>query len=299
MTNEHGEAPDPTVATRAAMPGLRPAERRVAQLLLDDPAGFSRMNAGEVAKAAATSTTTVIRFQHAIGYDKFLDLRHDLALAAAFERRTTEAFPTEPRDIQQGDTLTQVLAKIARDETLSIAQTAEVLSSEALEQAVGLIDAAARVDLFGIGASGIAASDLQRKLTRIGRVAIDWPEAHAARTSASVLGPDAVAIAISHSGRTDDTVEYLRVAQEAGARTIVVTNFPDSPIAEHADVLLQTAARESALRSGALGSRIAQLMVIDALFVGVVQRRYDESMEAIRKSYVAVRTVRSHPTPLP
>lgn len=275
------------------MPGLRPAEQRVAQLLLDDPAGFSRMSAGEVARAATTSTTTVIRFQRAIGYDRFLDLRHDLTLAAAFERRTTEAFPAEPRDIQRNDTLTQVIAKIARDETLSIAETAEVLSSEALGKAVKLIDAASRVDLFGIGASGIAATDLQRKLTRIGRIAIDWPEAHAARTSASVLDADAVAIAISHSGRTDDTIEYLRLAREAGAKTIVVTNFPDSPIAAFADVVLQTAARESALRSGALGSRIAQLMVIDALFVGVVQQRYDESMAAIRKSYVAVRDARS------
>lgn len=284
---------EPIIATRAAMPRLRPAEQRVAQLLLDDPAGFSTMSAGEVASAADTSSTTVIRFQRAIGYDRFADLRHDLALDAARERQTAETIDAEPRDIQQGDTLAQVIAKIARDETLSIADTADVLSSEALEAAVDCIDGASRVDIFGIGASGIAATDLQRKLTRIGRIAIDWVEAHAAQTSASVLGPGSVAIAISHSGRTAETVEYLRLARAAGAQTVAVSNFPDSPIAEHADVVLQTAARESSLRSGALGSRIAQLMVIDALFVGVVQRSYDESMRAIRTSYAAVRTGRA------
>lgn len=289
MTEAARKGAEPIIATRTAMPALRPAERRVAQLLLDDPAGFSKMSAGEVARAVATSSTTVIRFQHAIGYERFVDLRHDLALDAARERRATESIPAEPLDIQQGDTLKQVIAKIARDETLSIAETADVLSSEALAEAVEVVTEATRVDIFGIGASGIAATDFQRKLTRIGRIAIEWSDAHAAWTSASVLETGAVAIAISHSGRTFDTIEYLRLARAAGAKTVVITNFPDSPIAEHADVVLQTAARESPLRSGALGSRIAQLMVIDALFVGVVQQRYDESMVAIRTSYAAVR----------
>ncbi|MGO1393265.1 MurR/RpiR family transcriptional regulator [Agrococcus casei] len=289
MTEAARKGAEPIIATRTAMPALRPAERRVAQLLLDDPAGFSKMSAGSVARAVSTSSTTVIRFQHAIGYERFVDLRHDLALDAARERRATESIPAEPLDIQQGDTLKQVIAKIARDETLSIAETADVLSSEALAEAVEVVTEATRVDIFGIGASGIAATDFQRKLTRIGRIAIEWSDAHAAWTSASVLETGAVAIAISHSGRTFDTIEYLRLARAAGAKTVVITNFPDSPIAEHADVVLQTAARESPLRSGALGSRIAQLMVIDALFVGVVQQRYDESMVAIRTSYAAVR----------
>ena len=83
---------------------------------------------------------------------------------------------------------------------------------------------------------------------------------------------------MSHSGATTDTVDFLRIARDAGAATIAITNFGQSPLAEAADVVLTTAARETPFRSGALGSRIAQLMVIDCLFTGVAQASFDDSM---------------------
>ncbi len=52
--------------------------------------------------------------------------------------------------------------------------------------------------------------------------------------------------------------------------------------------MLTTAARETRFRSGALGSRIAQLMVVDCLFTGVAQASYDASMEALRSTYTIV-----------
>jgi len=51
---------------------------------------------------------------------------------------------------------------------------------------------------------------------------------------------------------------------------------------------MTTTARETGFRSGALGSRIAQLMVIDCVFIGVAQSHYDESMSAIRRTYAAI-----------
>jgi DNA-binding MurR/RpiR family transcriptional regulator len=52
--------------------------------------------------------------------------------------------------------------------------------------------------------------------------------------------------------------------------------------------VLTTAARETPFRSGALGSRIAQLMVIDCLFTGVAQSSFDDSMAALRTTYDVV-----------
>jgi len=80
------------------------------------------------------------------------------------------------------------------------------------------------------------------------------------------------------------------VARERGARTIVVTNFAGSPIAAVADLLLVTAARETTFRSGAMASRIAQLALVDCLFAGVAQRSYDEAIEALKRTYAAVRS---------
>lgn len=284
-------APHAILATvRAMQPSLRPAERRIAKDLLADPEGFARSSINETASRAETSTTTVVRFYKRIGYTRFKDLRHDLTQESAREQMAVSEFPAEASDIDRDDSLAQVIAKVARDETLSLSDTARVLPEEELARAVELAANADRIDIFGVGASSIVSRDLQRKISRIGRTAIDWPEAHTAWTSAAVLGKGSVAIAISHSGVTSDTVEFLRLARSSGAATIAITNVGDSPLAKEADAVLRTAARETAFRSGALGSRIAQLMVVDCLFIGVVQAHYDTSVEALRTTYEAVQS---------
>ena len=149
------------------------------------------------------------------------------------------------------------------------------------------------MDIFGVGAGGIVGLDLQQKLNRIGRVALGWTDAHAAWTSAATLQPGAVVVALSHSGSTIDTIEFLSIARAAGATTIAITNHDRSPLAEQADVVLTTAARETGFRSGALGSRIAQLMIVDCLFIGVAQANYEESMAAVRNTYAAVQRFRA------
>ncbi len=200
-------------------------------------------------------------------------------------------------DIDQSDSLADIIAKVARNETLSISDTAANLDPAGLEEAVNVIVAARRIDTFGVGASAFVGQDLQQKLSRIGRVALAWTDAHSAWTSAATLEGDCVAIAISHSGATLDTVEYLEVARARGAHTVAITNFADSPLAAHADIVLTTAARETRFRSAALGSRIAQLMVIDCVFTGVAQASYEQSMEALRVTYDVVQGRSSHRRP--
>lgn len=276
------------VEVRGLMPSLRPAERRIGEALIADPESFATRSIAEIADLAQTSTTTVVRFTRRVGYERFKDLRHDLTEQNLRERMAAADAGSLPSDISPDDGMVDIVAKIARNESLSIADTAEVVDIAALERAVEAIDAAERIDLYGVGASAIVAVDLQRKLARIGRVAIEWPESHAAWTAAAVLGPSAVAVAISHTGSTTDTVEFLRIASASGATTIAITNHERSPLASAADIVLRTAARETAFRSGALGSRIAQLMVVDCLFTGVAQARYEASIAALRKTREAI-----------
>jgi DNA-binding MurR/RpiR family transcriptional regulator len=132
------------------------------------------------------------------------------------------------------------------------------------------------------------ALDLQQKLHRIGRVSFAWNDTHIMLTSAAVLRQGDVAVGISHTGATTDTVEALRTARQHGATTVALTNFPRSPISEVADLVLTTAARETTFRSGAMASRIAQLTVIDCLFIGVAQRHLSDAMGALEATRDAV-----------
>jgi DNA-binding MurR/RpiR family transcriptional regulator len=254
--------------------------------VLDNPSTVARRSITEVADAAGTSETTVTRFCKAIGVGGYPELR--IALAADTARTEARADRDLGGEISPDDDLTTVVGKVTFADARAVEETADQLDIEVLRSVVDAIAGAGRVDVYGVGASAFVAADLQQKLHRIGRVSFAWNDTHIMLTSAAVLGRGDVAVGISHTGATTDTVEALRKAREHGAITVALTNYPTSPITEVADLVLTTAARETTFRSGAMASRIAQLTVIDCLFIGVAQQHVDQTMKALDDTREAV-----------
>lgn len=273
------------------LPSLSPAEQRVARLVVSDPAAAARRTITDLATAAETSEATVIRFCRSVGMDGYPQLRIRLAAEAA---RRVE--PPDARvvggDIPPGADLAQIIATIAFNDARAVEETAEQLDPAICEQVVEAIAGAGRIDIYGAGASGFVASDFQQKLHRIGRIAFYFPDVHTALTSAALLGRGDVAIGISHTGTTSDVIEVLEQARTRGASTVALTNFPRSPITEVADFVLTTAARETTYRSGATASRLAQLTVVDCLFVGVAARNRSRARKALEATAEAVQSHR-------
>ncbi len=280
------------VRLRALLPALAPAEQRVASAVLADPPGAAAQTITALARAVETSETTVLRFCRGVGFRGYREFR--LALAAEVGRgegRAAGGARVIGGDIGEHDPLEVVVEKIAFNDARAVEDTAAQLDVGALGRVVDALVAARRIDIYGIEASGFVAADLQHKLRRIGRTAYACTEAHAALTSAALLGEPDVAIGISHTGATADTLTALREARRRGALTVAVTNFPRSPLARAASELLTTATRETTFRSSATSSRIAQLTVIDCIFVGVAQRDYAGTLEALQRTYEAVGTL--------
>jgi DNA-binding MurR/RpiR family transcriptional regulator len=275
---------------RSLLPSLAPAERRVGEVIVDEPGRAAQLTITELAKRADTSETTVIRFCRSLGVDGYPSLR---LLVATWAGRNAETAPRLSPVIDPGDPLEVVVARIGQSVAAAARETAERLDLGALAAATEAIAAARRIDVYGVGASGMVADDLQRKLHRIGLSAWAWPDPHSALTSAANLGPGDVAVAFSHSGATGDTLDPMLEARERGARTIAVTNFPQSPVAIGADIVLATVSEETTFRSGAMASRIAALVVVDCLFVCVAKREWAVTTEALVRTAHAVSTRRA------
>ena len=277
-------APSLRVQLRGLRPSLSPAEDRVAERVLHDPRGTAGMTISELAVAAETSETTVLRFCKRLGLPGYPQLR--LALAEAGTQPRAQVAPTS--DISADDSIDDVIAKVAFADASAVEETAETIDRDALSTAARAIAAAGRVDVYGIGASALVGKDLQQKLHRIGSMVFCWNDPHVALTSATLLGPGDVAIGISHSGTTTETVEALALARSKGATTVAITNFPLSRLARDADLVLATAARESSLRSGATASRIAALTVVDCLYIAVAQLDLERARTAVEDTRRAV-----------
>jgi DNA-binding MurR/RpiR family transcriptional regulator len=286
MSAGGGIALGTVIRVRALLPSLAPAERRVAHRLIHAPEEVAASTITELAQACGTSETTVIRFCRAIGFTGYPELR--LTLANEAGRAQGVGGRVVGGDIGRDDSLSDIVEKIAYADARAVEETAGQLDVKALHDVVTAIVDARRVDIYGVGAGAFVAMDFQQKLHRIGRVSYAWSDAHIMLTSAAVLEPGDVAIGISHSGSTIDTIDALSQAGRRGAVTVALTSFPRSPIAEVSDIVLTTAARETTFRSGAMASRLAQLTVVDCVFVGVAQRTYAPTREHLAATLDAV-----------
>ncbi|GAB3574799.1 MurR/RpiR family transcriptional regulator [Leifsonia lichenia] len=279
---------------QAHVESFPPTMRRVADAILERPQIVVENTITELARACNTSEASIVRFCQSLGLTGYPQLK--LQLAAELGKESAEfggnGTGTYGADISPTDTLAEMVSKIASSEILGIRETADSIDFAVLERVVRKVERAKRVVVFGVGASNAGAQDLAQKLLRIGHIALAFTDAHDALVSAALIGSGDVAIGFSHNGKTKETNAFLRGAHNGGAYTVAITNVPDSPLSEHADDVLRTAVRETTFRSGAMASRIAQLTLVDYIFVGVARGRYDRTVQALKSTYEIVRELR-------
>lgn len=279
---------DVFVALRQRVPSLSNAERRIAEFVLERPSAVVESTITQLAEHVGTSPATVARFCRTAGFGGYKEFRLAVTAAQGREEASREAFHVDDAEIQAADSAIDVVTKVAYQESRAIEETARGLDLDALDATVAAVRGAGRIDIYGAGSSGLTAQDLQLKLHRVGRASFCWADPHLALTSIALTDPSAVAIGISHTGRTLETNQVLSLARERGATTVAITNFPESPLAGHADHRLVTSVRESRYRTGAMSSRLAQMAVVDFLVVRLLQGRIDTVGDYLRRTYDAV-----------
>jgi RpiR family transcriptional regulator, carbohydrate utilization regulator len=269
----------PAVARlRAALPNMSPREASVARMLIEDPAEFPGALLTSVASRAGVSTATVVRCCQAAGFVGYRDFQ--LALVGDLGR----APALVADEILPDDSPMGVVRKVFAADVEAIHATLALLDEATMVRAATLLDEAERIEVYGIGSSAPVAVDAYYRFLRIGARVGVVTDAHMQAVSASSLTSRDVALVISHTGRTRETVETARLVRAAGARLIVVTSFLDTPVAAHADVLLVAAAAETDYRMEAMASRIAHLSLIDALYVLLAHVRGEPAREALQRT---------------
>lgn len=278
-----------TEQIRGRLPGLQPAMRRVAELIVRSPTQAAAMSISALAGQAATSETTVMRLCHELGVAGYSQLRLELARAVGAQERDASEF-AESTDITDGDDLAHIVKKVGYGNTRSVEDTAKLISIPILSRVAELVATAPRIEIFGVGTSSIVALDLQQKFHRIGLISHANPDPYQSLVSAALLSPGCVAIGISPSGATLDTVHAVKTARDHGATTVAMTNVAGSRITKVADFVLLTAAWESRFSAGAIGGSLAQMAVVDYLFIAVAQRTFGTSVHALKDTREAVRS---------
>ncbi len=251
---------------RMKLPSLTPLEGKVASDILARRDLAEQTPLKEVAQRSGVSEAMVVKVAKKLGFDGFRDFRHGLI---SYFNSDTAALHSE---ISAEDSAGEVVQKVFRTAMQALEETFAILDLEAFERAADFLHRARQRDFYGLGGSAQIARDVSHKFLRIGVRTSVFDDAHMMLMSAALLTPDDVAVAFSHSGATTAVIEALELARRNGARTIALTNYADSPLARLADVVLCSTAQNSPLLGENATARIAQLNLMDALFVATAQR---------------------------
>ena len=267
---------------KGAYASLRPSEQKVASFFLAHAGELESLTIGELASAAGVSEPTVIRCVRGLGYRGYRAFKGALRGREAGEESSFDhlgGFSLRPWDRREDLPLTAVgTQREALEDVL------KSVSPDRLEQAARTLASARLIDLYSVENSCAPASDLLTKLTYLGLRCRFCTDAYLQQISAAHLGKGDVAVAFSRSGRSVDTVKALRLAKKAGAATIAVTGERTALLSRYADLTLSVGGGAQTVYGNAIFSRVADLAVVDMLYMGIILSDYERFSRNLDRS---------------
>ena len=264
----------------ASLSSLAPAEQRVGQLVLADPHSFARLPVRELAEKANVSKPTVVRFCRSMGYDGLADFKLKLAGNVA------EGVPYVHRSVDADDKTSDVVVKVIDNSVAAFLQYRNAASSKAIEQAVLTIVETwrnkKRLEIYGVGNSGVVAQDAQHKFFRLGIACHASSDTHLQVIGATMLTEGDCVILISNSGRTKDLLEVAQLAKANGATIISITSS-HTPLSEISHINLSADNFEGSDIYTPMASRLLHLLVIDILTTAVTLNIRESLEEKLKK----------------
>ncbi|MBO9463534.1 MULTISPECIES: MurR/RpiR family transcriptional regulator [Stappiaceae] len=271
---------------RMMMPHLTPLEARVVETVFALRNFTDETALKDIAAEAGVSEAMVVKITKKLGFSGYRDFRS--AVTQYNQLPTAEMH----QELSIEDTSREIIQKVFRTSINALEETLAIIDMDAFDRAADLVNQSGQRDFYGVGGSAQIARDVAHKFLRIGIRANVQDDSHMMLMSAALLGPQDIAIGFSHSGNTTAVIEAIQLARKNGARTIAITNYNSSALAQVADIVLCSTAQGSPLMGENAAARIAQLNILDALFVAVAQRNYGVAEKNLQKTMAAVMSKR-------
>lgn len=234
------------------------SEKRVADYVLSNPNQVLFMSINELGETCKVSIATVFKFCKRLGFNGYQQLK----LSLAQDKNTN----SEQDEMYTEGQLPNMCRKILNSCTNALNETYKLINYDDIKLAVNYICNADRVLFVGSGSSGMTAMSAQSRFMRITPKTSVQCDAHLQDMAASLLTEQDVVVGFTYSGSSKDTINTMKIAKKAGAKTICITRFLKSPVTEHSDVVLLCGSDEGPLQGGSLATEMGQLYVLDLLY---------------------------------
>lgn len=268
---------------RRCYASLRKSEQKVADYVLNHEAACRRISLEALAEQSGVSQPTVVRFVKALGFQGFKEFRYRLMENAVTEARSGEPQAMYGYHLKPDEKLKLIPAKVISTSVRTLEDMLKSISGEQFEKTIHMLAGARKIMLCCVENSSAAAKDLMTKLLYLGYDCRYDEDYYIQKIAAAALTEQDVIIGISYSGQSKDTVDVMKTAKKAGARTIAITNFRESRISQFSDVLL-CCSQEQWLYGDCIFSRTTQIVLNDMIYMGLIAGDYDNRTEQLDKN---------------
>ena len=277
-----------TIKIKNLYPALTCAEKKVADVILEDNIGVTKSTVSEIADKAKVAPSAVIRFCKKIGVDGLAELKK-----ALIEEFTKEEYNSEHLlPISTNDTVKDIFSKTFRFGAMTLNDTLEMLNFEDIEKIIKKITTAKRVVFFGVGTSSVIAIDAHYRFSQMGISSSYCSDILFMDVTAANMANDDLAIFISNSGQTKATVNAMRKAQKAGVKTVAISSYSQSILAKESDYAIIAFSDENNYPIEAVSAGIAHMCIIDALMMSIANSKYLELSKYINIRNEALKNIR-------
>ena len=267
---------------REAIPKMRKSERQVAKYMLLHTDQIEQISLEQLAKNTNVSQPTVLRMIKTVGYKGFKEVK----IAFIEERlrsRERESHDILGMQVQKDDQIADVPGKIIGNTIQLLQDSLQAISAKALEKAVKTIEKAEKIIIYSVENSNTVSYDLMTKLLYLGIDCEFTEDYYLQSIRAGHMKEGEVAIGISYTGTSTNTVDVLKQAKKSGATTIAITNFTDTPLVKYADIVILTS-NEQLLYGDDIFSRTIHLAVVDMIYTGLIINQYDKYKKRMKES---------------
>ncbi len=264
-------------------PHLTKAEKKVADYVLSNPKESLYMSITDLAAGCEVGETTVFRFCKSMKLKGYQEFRIQLSLCVqdGTEKKGQEMLNG---NIGMDDFFSVMSKKLLNSNIGVLTETHTLLEEEKMEILLEKMIAAKRIFFFGMGTSQVMAMMAVNKFLRISNKVYCFTDSHMQTMMASTLQKDDVAIVISYSGSTKDSVLVAKLAKQNQAYVAGITRFQKSPLVDYTDMVLLCGANEGPLQGGSTTAVISQMFIIEVLYIEFYRKTFDDSFKNNQKT---------------
>ena len=260
------------------------AEKKVADFVLNNPEKVLFMSISDLADVCQVGDTSVFRFCRRLNLQGYQEFKMKLSFSVHIGEDTTE----ELGEVHLNDSFEVMAKKMLQNNLNAINETYSLINTQEFEKAMGIIQQANHIHFFGVGTSMLTAMVAMNQFLRITPNVHCLPDSHMQAMAASMLTPEDVAIVISYSGATKDTIHVAKQAKQAGAKVICMTRFEKSPLTAYSDVTIRCGSKEGPLEGGSTSSQMSQMFLIDLMYMDFYKRKFEINAKNRHKTAGAV-----------